>query len=170
MDIEKKSLKHKVFGSRKEPSLGSKLVMGVFITAVFLVSIAVVSSLWMSRDAQKVDDTTYQAVFLQNGQVYFGRLTNVNQEYVVLTDVYYLQNKAADQAEGGAATEAEATADSKAADAKEGESQLQLNKLGSELHGPQNQMFIVQDNISFWENLKTDSKVVEAIKNQGKEQ
>lgn len=165
--MDKQSLKQKVFGTRKAPSLGSKLVMGVFITAVALVSLAVITTLWANRDNQKVDDNTYQAVFLQNGQVYFGRLSNVNREYVVLTDVYYLQNKAADQAEGEAATQNEAAADSEAT--KEGESQLQLNKLGSELHGPQNQMFIVQDNISFWENLKSDSKVVEAIKNQDKD-
>ena len=157
-----KNLKQKVFGSRSAPSLGSKIVMAVFITAVFLVSIATIAGFWTDRDSQKIDDTTFQAVFLNNGQVYFGRLSDINDRYVVLTNVYYLQNKTADQAEVGAATKDEA--------AKDDKNQLQLNKLGNEVHGPQAQMFIVRENISFWENLKTDSKVIEAINNQNKSQ
>jgi hypothetical protein len=36
-------------------------------------------------------------------------------------------------------------------------------KLGSELHGPQDAMFIDSDKVMFWENMKDDSKVVQAI-------
>jgi len=35
--------------------------------------------------------TTYQAVALDNGQVYFGRIQGLNSPYPVLTDVYYVQ-------------------------------------------------------------------------------
>jgi hypothetical protein len=35
----------------------------------------------------------YQAVLLDNGQVYFGKLDGAGTEFPVLTDVYYIQNK-----------------------------------------------------------------------------
>lgn len=90
----------------------------------------------------------YQAVFLSNGQVYFGKLTNKNAKYVLLEDIYYLQLKRPLQEQ------------------KPGEQQvpdLTLIKLGNELHGPMDRMEINQDHVLFIENLKDDSKVVTAI-------
>ncbi len=37
-------------------------------------------------------DAPIQAVLLDSGQVYFGHLTGLGQEYPVLTDVYYVQS------------------------------------------------------------------------------
>lgn len=128
--------------------------MGVFVVTVLLVSLAFVTGYFANRDKKKIDTDTYQAVFLENGQVYFGRLSDINSDYVKLTDVYYLQSNQDVQGEK----------DTKSSEKEQ--NQMQLNRLGNELHGPQNQMFIVQENISFWENLKSDSNVVKAITNQ----
>jgi len=88
-----------------------------------------------------IDPTTYQAVFLTNDQIYFGRLKNASTDYLILADVYYVKVN-----EGGAG---------------------QLVKLGvGEPHGPKNEMIINQNQILFWENLTSDSPVVKAI--QGK--
>ena len=38
-------------------------------------------------------DTTYQAVLLDNGSVYFGKLQGAGTQYPVLTDVYYVQSQ-----------------------------------------------------------------------------
>jgi hypothetical protein len=38
-------------------------------------------------------NTPYQAVLLDNGQVYYGKLQDAESPYPVLTDVYYIQNK-----------------------------------------------------------------------------
>ena len=35
----------------------------------------------------------YQAVFLDNGQVFFGKLENAGSDYPVLKDVYYVQTR-----------------------------------------------------------------------------
>jgi hypothetical protein len=35
--------------------------------------------------------------------------------------------------------------------------------LGSELHGPEDKMSVSSEQVLFWENLKNDSKVVQAI-------
>jgi len=85
-----------------------------------------------------IDSATYQAVFLTNDQIYFGRLKNISSDYLILSDVYYVKID-----ESGAG---------------------QLVKLGvGEPHGPKDGMIINQDQVLFWENLSPDSLVVKAI-------
>ena len=89
-----------------------------------------------------IDSSAYQAVFLTNDQIYFGRLKNISSDYLILSDVYYV--KVNEEGVG------------------------QLVKLGAgEPHGPRNEMIINQDQVLFWENLNSDSPVVKAIQ-QGK--
>ena len=38
-----------------------------------------------------------------------------------------------------------------------------LAKLGNELHGPEDKMFIPKERILFWENMKEDSQVASLI-------
>ena len=38
-------------------------------------------------------DSTYQAVLLDNGSVYFGKLQGAGTDYPLLTDVYYVQSQ-----------------------------------------------------------------------------
>jgi hypothetical protein len=38
-------------------------------------------------------DTAYQAVLLDNGQVYYGKIDHMDSEFSVLTEVYYIQNQ-----------------------------------------------------------------------------
>ncbi len=92
-----------------------------------------------------VDPDAYQAVFLDNDQIYFGRLKNAEpdsdsiSEYLVLSDVYYV--KVYDDGVG------------------------KLVKLGQiEPHRPTNEMIINQDHVLFWENLSPDSPVVQTIR------
>lgn len=95
-----------------------------------------------------VDRETYQAVFIQNGQVYFGQLT-YSGKWLTLEDVYYLEAREVLQAEEGVPP---------------AQDNIQLVKLGGELHGPTDEMFIAKSNVLFWENMKADSKVMEAIR------
>ena len=86
----------------------------------------------------------YQAVFLDNGQVYFGKVKHPKRTYVIVTDVYYF-GPSSSSGQGAA-------------------SDLVLVKLGSELHGPTNEMKILRDHILFIEELTPESRVVEAIR------
>ena len=89
---------------------------------------------------------SYQAVFLTNNQVYFGQLAKARGDYAVLTDIYYLQVQPTLQpSETGA------------------NPNVNLVKLGSELHGPEDRMEINREHILFVENLKADSQVVQGI-------
>jgi hypothetical protein len=38
-------------------------------------------------------DTAYQAVLLDNAQVYYAKIERMDSEFTVLTDVYYVQNQ-----------------------------------------------------------------------------
>jgi len=87
---------------------------------------------------------TYQAVFLSNGQVYFGTLSGRESQYPTLTNTYYLQ--AGQQLQPSTPTP-----------------NFSLVKLGGELHGPTDTMRINRDHIVFIEDLKSDSQVVALI-------
>jgi hypothetical protein len=91
-------------------------------------------------------DSEWQAVFLTNNQTYFGKLENHNFGYVKLTNVYYLR------------------AGGNLQDGSGGEDNLSLVKLGGELHGPEDAMYIRKDSILFWENMKDSSRVVGLIR------
>jgi hypothetical protein len=100
------------------------------------------------------DKKRYQAIFLTNGQVYFGHLTGVGGEYITLRDVYYIQSQNPTQGSGQASASPQPN--------------LSLVALGSEIHGPDKEMHVASSQLIFWENLKDDGKVVDAINNQNK--
>ncbi len=102
-----------------------------------------------------VNPDDYQALFLTNGQVYFGKLKSADSKTIELKDIYYLQVQQAVQPKP----------EPKNSDAEaEQQGETSLVKLGSELHGPQDQMYIDRGQVLFWENLKEDGKVVAAIR------
>ncbi len=101
----------------------------------------------------------YQAVFLTNGQTYFGKLSQEDSDYPILKDVYYLKLSKSLQEQKEEATEGE----------KEMIRQLNtqqnitLIELGNELHGPTNEIKLNKDHILFIEDLRGDSRIVKAI-------
>lgn len=89
----------------------------------------------------------WRAVFLSNNQVYFGHfrwlpLTST----ITLSDIHYLQ--AAQPLQQG----------------KTDVREVRVIKLGDEIHGPEDKMVILKDNILFWEDLKEESVIVRRIK------
>lgn len=103
--------------------------------------------IWKSKSTETSQNGNWQAVFLTNGQVYFGKLSGTSGQFATLKDIYYLQVQKAVQPADSASTDQKVT----------------LVKLGSELHGPMDEMKINRDQILFFESLKADGKVVQAI-------
>ncbi len=133
----------------KKTWLSSIIYAIVFVVGILVIIILIPRAYTiLSPDilGATIDTETYQAIFLTNNQIYFGRLKNISSDYLILSDVYYVKVK-----EDGAG---------------------QLVKLGmGEPHGPKDEMVINQDQILFWENLKFDSPVVKTIQSiqfQGK--
>jgi hypothetical protein len=126
------------------------------IVAVLLILVSLAALGWFASKAMNklmadsaVKSKEYQALFLTNGQVYFGKLTKVDNSYVKLTDIYYLQVQQQVQPKD---------------QNQQQQPQVSLAKLGGELHGPEDVMYVSRSQVLFWENLKDDGKVTKAIK------
>jgi len=123
-------------------------VLGAIVLAFILVAGMSYLKGGNVMDVMSSSSGTYQSVFLVNGQVYFGKLSNESGDFMTLRDVYYLQVNQAIQP------------------AAEGQTQtpdISLVKLGGELHGPTDEMRINSAQVLLIEDLKSDSNVVRAI-------
>jgi hypothetical protein len=104
------------------------------------------------RDAATPDPNLHQALFLTNGQVYFGKVMKMTGEDFVMEDIYYLQVTQPLQQQPAQAQP------------KTGEEpQLNLIKMGTEIHGPTDKMVIPRTSVVFWEDIKADGTVAKAI-------
>lgn len=140
------------------PSVASKLLIISLIIASLVITASLGVGLFKTTKTQEslVKEAQYQAVFLANGQVYFGRLSDINKPYVRLHDIYYLQVEQQiqpDQQDPNAPVDQNSQA----------QQRISLAKLGNELHGPEDMMFIDRGQIVFWENLKDEGQVANAI-------
>ncbi len=120
-----------------------------------LVALVVLVGGWFAWQKLSVDNGIdsgkYQAVFFTNGQVYFGKLSILNDTHLKLTNVFYVQSQddnKTEKAVGEVATN---------------QSNMQLIKMGNEVHGPEDAMIINRDQVLFYENLKPDGKVSQTI-------
>ena len=141
----------------------SKSKKRTVVAVILLAAVAVVLLLgyylwqngglnWKLPSLSLLSESPYQAVFLTNGQVYFGQASNLNANYVNLKDVYYLQVSQVLQPVQGK-TESQP------------QQSISLAKLGvSELHKPKDEMKINRAHVVFIEDLDDDSQVVQAIR------
>ncbi len=141
--------------SSKWLNIGSvALLSGIVLLALALV----IFSLSKTSDekyaeARLVNTDKMQAVFLTNGQVYFGNIQNINDKYINLTGIYFLTTQ-----------DAQPSNSSNATAANNANSSVALQKLGcAQLHYPDDQMIIQRQQVSFWENLNSDGQVAKAV-------
>jgi hypothetical protein len=121
-----------------------------------LVYALILFTLYLNQDDRPLPDVlplSWQAVFLVDGQVYFGHLEENNRGFAQLTSVYYLKSGSRLQQENLNQT---------ATSSKN----FNLVKLGGEIHGPEDKMYIAKDKILIVETLKDSSVVVQTIKKQ----
>jgi len=112
----------------------------------FVLGIALVTSLIMkSQPAQAIDTSKYQVVYLTNGQAYFGKLQNTSGDFLVIKSPYIAQSVSADDKTASA-------------------TQATLLKVTSQVYGPEDSIAIKASQVTFWQNLRSDSKVSTAIK------
>ena len=146
--------KQSKFGKPSSEEGRGKLVRAGAVGLLFALTILVVSVIGViffggNNDQGKfVDNSKYQAVFLTNGQVYFGKLNDVSKDYFKLQDIYYLTQNTTTSSSGTTSSDGNYT----------------LVKLGcQQIHDPYDQMVIERDQVSFWENLQDSGKVVTSI-------
>lgn len=126
-----------------------RFLITIIILAIIVGIVSLIIYFKSKNNANLIDQnvSAYSAVFLTNGQVYFGKIGVTQNNYLILSDIYYFspgndQSQNKNNASGAT---------------------LSLIKLGSEIHGPTNTMYINSASILFYENLRPDSKVVQSI-------
>jgi hypothetical protein len=126
-----------------------RIFIGLLVLILLIVLILVartqlfragIATLFAPGAAEMVDRNAYQAVFLSNSQVFFGKLQPHGDEWFLLSDVFYLSVPDQPGAQG------------------------QLIKRGTELLGPREPMVISARSVLYIENLRDDGEVVTAIK------
>ena len=126
------------------------LLCGALIAASLVLMLVFVGAEKVgNRESTLIDTDKYQAVFLdsQDGQVYFGKLGIYNDDLYILTDIYYVRVETPIQPQGTEQTK----------------NSISLAKLGNELHGPEDIMYVARNKVLYWENLKDTGEVVKAI-------
>lgn len=137
----------------KKKKISGKWIKAVVIALSILVVILIAGAIYIlatkDNTSSQIQSDKYQAVFLNSadGQVYFGKLTVLNKNYYKLTDIYYVRVEQVQPDKNNSQTK----------------QNISLAKLGSEIHGPQDVMYVNRDQVLFWENLKTDGQVAKAI-------
>lgn len=105
--------------------------------------------LWaLLMPGQRIDAGKYQVVYLTNGQAYFGKLQNTSGEYLVMKSPYTVQtveNKTDDKTTDKPATTA-------------------LLRVRDQVYGPEDSIAIRTETVSFWQNLRDDSKISTALR------
>ena len=143
----------------RKAKFGKRKIVAIIVGVLVAIAVIALSGWFLQRSstAATIDNDKYQAVFFTNGQVYFGKLDQVNAGYFKLTDVFYIQ---AQEASANSENPQQTASDS---------TDIRLIKLGSEVHGPDDEMIISKEQILFFENLKKDGKVSDSIIKYNKE-
>jgi hypothetical protein len=128
------------------------VVAATLAVVILLIGLIVLtaSGNGIKKEDSYVDTSKLQAVFLNTGQVYFGNIKALNPQYVVLTNIYYLQTS------GGSSSTSTSSSTS-------ANTSVSLVKLGCELHQPYDQMVINRAQVTFWENLQDTGQVAKAV-------
>lgn len=145
---------------KRRLSLGIKFLRIEMFTvllgiALLLVAVALYAGLSSpNAESKQINTKEYQAVFITNTlgggiqtSVYFGKISELNNKYLILKNVFYISPA------------------SNEANTQNQNTNYTLVKLGvNELHQPEDAMIINRDAVTFWENLKDTSQVVTKIK------
>ncbi len=101
---------------------------------------------WWDFTAPAIGRADYQAVFLANGQTYFGRYYDRVGAYAKIEDVYYLQ-----QTQGQDPNQPPDT---------------KIVRRGGELHGPAARMLVPKSSILFVEDLVETSPIAQFMRRE----
>ena len=119
------------------------MLRNVGIAALVFLA-ALLFTQWWDFTLPSLGRAEYQAVFLANGQTYFGRYYDRIGAYAKIEDIYYLQ-----QTPG---TDPEQPAETK------------LIRRGKELHAPTSRMLVPKSSILFVEDLTDASPIAQFMK------
>ncbi len=134
---------------------GMRLVVCSVGVAVALCILFVVGFLvWSQRVNATIDTSTYQIVSLDSGRSYFGSLKDLDKEYVLLENAFFLKANNPEVDKSGNVVEPDPDAE---------ELPFSLQRVGNQVHQGDDDLYIRADHVLSWQNLEIDSPVVTAI-------
>lgn len=113
------------------------IIGGVYLSGIF------------NENKFSKNNQEWQAIFLINGEVYFGKLVKQNVYEIMVENIFYLQNK--EPLHQGA-------------NVNKNGGDIALIKLGSEIHGPTDEIRFNRSQVAYIEDMKDESKIVKAIR------
>ena len=124
-------------------------LVAVIAVAVLALALGVWKLAINGMAADGINRSEYQAVFLVStslpSNVYFGKLERLSDGYYKLSDVYYLRNQ-------------------QSSTTQQDNTNITLTKMSTELHSPEDALILPREQVLYYQNMKADSKVVQAIK------
>jgi len=141
-----------LLSGKKILNLNFKAKVFVIATVIFVgLVLAVRQPGWLSSlfkgwtfgspKVQPLDSSVFWAVYLDSGQVFYGKKDKSDKNYVVMTNVFYYHPAIKLTASGN----------------------VRIVKVGTEIHQPQDYVYVNKVHIDRQEQLSNDSKVVKAI-------
>ena len=124
---------------RSLPDLLLRVVLAAAVAALAFTAVR-----YWDLTLPSLGHSTYQAVFLSNGQVFFGRYYDRIGPYVKVVQPYYIQ-QTGDQNDPS------------------NPPQQKIVRRGDELHGPSPQMLVPRTSVLFVEDLAETSPVAQFI-------
>ena len=131
--------------TRRQKARSSPQVVSIVLICLLIAVLIALIVDWRGRHTTIKFPTPYQAVLLNNGAVYYGKLQGYGTAHPLLTDVFYIMSR----------TDPNTKAVSNV-----------LVKRGKELHGP-DRMYLNPNAILFVETVGTNSKVSQLISQAG---
>ena len=119
--------------------LGTVIALGIVALLVFALARAVLPD---DPFSGQIKEDRFQAVVLSDGRIFFGRLRSVSEEYLELSEAYFVDQT--EVQEGQPATQ-------------------RVVPITDRIEGPEDSMLLNKEYVVVVENLRPDSDVVEAI-------
>jgi len=127
----------------------------VFTILIFvLVLLFISTSFWQNGTIRNTVQllkfkNSYQVIFLNNGQAYFGNITEITNKYIILKDPYFIKVQQKQIEDEDQTTQPE----------------IKLLSIKDEFHSPKDYMLIEKSGVLFIEELKDSSQIIDIIGN-----
>lgn len=139
MESVKKEMKNTPLRLYKQPG-------AVMITAGIVLVGALLGLMLLVPKGERIKADQYQVVYTTSGQAYYGKLQNTGGDYLVLKSPYTAQEVTSTD--------------------EKSQPQTTLVKVSQQVYGPEDVMSLKSEQVLFWQNLRTDSKVAKAIESK----
>lgn len=135
------------------------MLMGVGITLSVLLLLK--TGPFQKESVNKTYSKNYYAMVLKSGQIYFGKIQEEKNGFLTIESVYYFKVMNVQVPQPTLNPKSKIKQATPSAQFKK---QFTILKLGSEIHGPTDSLMLNRDQVKSIEELKENSKIVQAIK------